>query len=271
MHSYQHQIKTFNNATMHLTHVERALYRAAIEMYYDTEQPLPAADFDWLARKLLARSDEEKTALKVVLDEFFVLTGDVYTHDYCDQVIEKYHNTNSAKARAGKASAEARKKKAAENKRSRKQKSTCDEHVLNSVDGVFEQNSTNKNKNKNKKQEINIYSANAFCFDGIDISDEQIQEVIRIRNKNAKTSKAGKLTQRIVSSLVTEFKQGMGIGYTIEQMLDEWESRGWQGFKSAWLKPKQSGPVNGEMPDGIREWLEESNFIDGEFEERPDE
>lgn len=148
MHSYQHNIKTFNSATMHLTHVERSLYRCLIELYYDTEQPLPADDFDRLARRVMAVTEEEKAALAFVLGEFFEKTGDVYTHDYCDEVIERYQEAVSAKAKAGRASAEARKKKAAARKQQRraanKQDLTGDEQVLNSVGAEGQQNPTNK-------------------------------------------------------------------------------------------------------------------------------
>ena len=114
MHSYQHNIKTFNSATRHLTRVERSLYRDLIELYYDMEQPLQSTDFSRLCRQVLAHSDEEKEALKYVLGEFFTLTGDVYTHNYCDEQIEKYKTGISAKAKAGVASAEAKKQKAAQ-------------------------------------------------------------------------------------------------------------------------------------------------------------
>lgn len=114
MHSYQHNIKTFNNATRFLTRVERSLYRDLIELYYDTEQPLQSVDFGRLCRQVMAHSDEEKEALKYVLSEFFVLTGDVYTHNYCDEQIEKFRTGISAKAKAGVASAEAKKQKAAQ-------------------------------------------------------------------------------------------------------------------------------------------------------------
>ncbi len=110
MHYYQHNIKQFNNATPHLTRVERALYRDAIELYYDQEAPL-TADFAVLARRLMARSEDEKLALKSILDEFFYLDGDIYRHDRCDEEIESYHSGKSAKARAGRASAEARRRK----------------------------------------------------------------------------------------------------------------------------------------------------------------
>ena len=39
MNYYQHHIGDFNNATRHLSLVERAIYRDLLDMYYDTEQP----------------------------------------------------------------------------------------------------------------------------------------------------------------------------------------------------------------------------------------
>lgn len=163
MHSYQHNIKTFNHATRHLTRVERSVYRDAIELYYDAEQPLPADDFDRLARRLLCFSDEEKSALTYILDEFFTLTGDVYTHDYCDEQVENYHNMTSAKARAGKASAEARKKKAEQRKKKRsqsldEQNKTDDGQQLNtcsSGDANHKPETINHNNNPETSDEEN--------------------------------------------------------------------------------------------------------------------
>ena len=145
MHSYHHHIKDFNNATRHLTRVERSLYRDSIELYYETEQPLPADDFDRLARRLMAFSDDEKIALRIVLDEFFHLTGDVYTHDRCDEEIDKFHNAKSAKSAAGKASADARRQRAEARKKARKQQDlTPVEQPLDSVQTDTQQNPTNQ-------------------------------------------------------------------------------------------------------------------------------
>ncbi len=135
MHSYHHNIKTFNSATRHLTRVERSLYRDLIELYYDTEQPLPANDFQRLCRLVIAQTEDEIDALRYVLSEFFVLTGDVYSHDYCDDQIEKYKQVHTSKALAGKASAAAKAAKSEARKRARstksEQKATCVEHALN--------------------------------------------------------------------------------------------------------------------------------------------
>lgn len=104
MNHYPHHIGDFNNATRHLTRVERSLYRDLIELYYDTEQPLNS-DTTKIARRVLAVTDDEKTALNLVLEEFFVLQDDGYHNTRCDAEIAKYQGQIEQASRAGKASA----------------------------------------------------------------------------------------------------------------------------------------------------------------------
>jgi len=120
MHFYQKNIGDFNNATRHLTRVERSLFSDAIELYYDTEKPL-TSDFDKLCRLLLANSTEEQSALRDVLNEFFTLVDNAYFNKRCNEEILKYHIYMDSKSKAGKASAEQR----------AKQKSTGVQHVSN--------------------------------------------------------------------------------------------------------------------------------------------
>ena len=150
MNFYPHHISDFNNATRHLTRVERSVYRDAIELYYDAESVL-TSNFERLSKRLLCVSDEEKEALKAVLDEFFELHDDGYYHERCDLEIEKYRANSSAKARAGKASAEARRKK---KKARNKQKSTGVEQVLNTAITKREQNLTNQEPITNNQEPI---------------------------------------------------------------------------------------------------------------------
>ena len=173
MNFYPHHISDFNNDTRHLTRVERSVYRDAIELYYDTESVL-TSDFEKLAKRLLCFSQEEKAALKDVLDEYFDLHGDGYFHERCDDEIAKYRANISAKARAGIASAKARKQKAAE----RKHKST---RVKSSSTPVHNQEPLTNNQEpikplcddshdelelqrKKQKQEREQILSNAFDF-----------------------------------------------------------------------------------------------------------
>jgi uncharacterized protein YdaU (DUF1376 family) len=121
---YQYHITDFNNATRHLTRVERSIYRDLLDIYYDTEKPLQA-DLGRLARRVIAVSDEELQALEFVLSEFFILDGDVYRQERCDREIEEFHTKVNKKIEAGRASARARSKAAS------KQKVTGVEQVLN--------------------------------------------------------------------------------------------------------------------------------------------
>lgn len=104
MNYYQHHIGDFDKTTRHLTRIERSIYRDLIELYYDTEQPL-TLDRTALCRKILARSNEESTAVEQVLNEFFTETAIGWYHARCESEIERYHNSSSQKAQAGKASA----------------------------------------------------------------------------------------------------------------------------------------------------------------------
>jgi uncharacterized protein YdaU (DUF1376 family) len=104
MNYYPHHIGDFNNATRHLTRIERSIYRDLIELYYDTEQPL-ILDMKALCRKILARTDDESTAVEQVLNEFFTQTEQGWYHKRCEEVMQEYRDNISAKSAAGKASA----------------------------------------------------------------------------------------------------------------------------------------------------------------------
>ena len=107
MNHYPHHIGDFNNATRHLTFVERALYRELLDLYYDTEKPLNS-DTEKLARRVLANTPELRAVLDVVLEEFFVRTPEGWINARCEREIEKYRAQAEQASRAGKASAAAR-------------------------------------------------------------------------------------------------------------------------------------------------------------------
>lgn len=132
MNYYPHHIGDFNNATRHLTRVERSVYRDATELYYDTEKPL-SLDIKSLEKKLICITDEEKKALKDILDEFFIVTDDGYFQTRCDSEIIKYRSNISSKAKAGRASAEIRRQNII-NKST--QFNTCSTDVQQSVNEI---------------------------------------------------------------------------------------------------------------------------------------
>lgn len=110
MKHYPHHIGDFDRATRHLTRLERSVYRDLIDLYYDTEQRL-TLDMAALCRRIIARSNEEATAVEQVLNEFFTETPTGWYHERCEAEIEAYRANNSQRALAGKASAEAKRLK----------------------------------------------------------------------------------------------------------------------------------------------------------------
>ena len=90
---YSHHIGDFNNATRHLSRLERSIYRDMLELYYDTEKPL-TDDFDKLARRCLV-ADEERGALREVLNEFFLAQDDGYHNVRADKEIAAYEKAKN--------------------------------------------------------------------------------------------------------------------------------------------------------------------------------
>jgi len=107
MFSYQFHIGDFNRETRHLTRLERGIYRDMLDIYYETEKPLPL-DIERIFRLVVAISNEERTAVEQVLNEFFHKNELGYAQVRCELEIERYKTNTTQKSEAGKRSAEAR-------------------------------------------------------------------------------------------------------------------------------------------------------------------
>lgn len=102
MNYYEHHIGDYAQATAHLTFVEDAAYSRLIRKYYAEERPLPV-DLSAVQRLVGARTREEKSAVKTVLEEFFFLDDDGWHNKRADVEIERYRlksNKAAASARA---------------------------------------------------------------------------------------------------------------------------------------------------------------------------
>lgn len=86
MHHYPHHIGDYRKNTGHLTNDQDLAYRRLLEMYYDTEQPIPL-ETQRVARRL--RVDTE--SVDIVLSDFFTKTEGGWRHERCDDEIAKYY------------------------------------------------------------------------------------------------------------------------------------------------------------------------------------
>ena len=99
MHYYQFNIGDYRAATAHLSNEEDLAYRRLLDMYYDTESPIPL-ETQWIARRIRVDSD----VVLLVLKDMFIHTQEGWRHARCDQVIADYHamaEKNRANGRLG--------------------------------------------------------------------------------------------------------------------------------------------------------------------------
>ena len=172
MRYYPHNISDFNNATRHLTRIERSVYRDLLDLYYDTEQPI-TLDMIYLLRKIIARSEEEATAVQQVLNEFFNKTEQGWFNERCDREISEYQALNSAKSIAGKASAAKRETERAEKLGKLNEKPTDLQQNPTGVEQVLDSVGSSVQLNRIRKLEIEIE---------LEIEKEQKQRAQEIPN-----------------------------------------------------------------------------------------
>ena len=85
MHYYNFNVGDYIKHTLHLTAMEDLAYRRLLDMYYDTESPIPN-NIPLVSRRL--RIDQD--VVESVLNEFFELTQDGYRNYRADGEIEDY-------------------------------------------------------------------------------------------------------------------------------------------------------------------------------------
>lgn len=230
MNHYPHHIGDFDRATRHLTRVERSIYRDLLDLYYDTEQRL-TLDKAALCRRIIARSNEESTAVEQVLNEFFTETPTGWYHDRCEEEIAAYHANTSQKAMAGKASAEA--------KRLRKLQalngaSTAVEQALNAVttDGngtsTNHQPSTNQPINQEEGETPRKRSATPSVDRPDDVDQQTWADWLTLRK-----AKKAPVTETVLRGARSESEKA---GMSLNAFLQVWCRRGTQGLEAAWLK-----------------------------------
>jgi len=89
MHYYQFNIGDYRRDTQHLTMLEHGAYRQLLDWIYLDEKPIPR-ETDVVFRRLCARTDEDKEAVIVVLNELFELTENGYIQSRCMNEIEVF-------------------------------------------------------------------------------------------------------------------------------------------------------------------------------------
>lgn len=198
MHYYNFNIGDYLKHTLHLTLEEDLAYRRLLDMYYDTEAPIPN-NIPLVSRRLRMGFE----VVESVLNEFFEASEEGFRNYRADGEIAEYHkflDKQKANGRLG--------------GRPKKGKKPMGIPSLTQTEPKITLN--------NKQQTTN----NIHTPEGV--SSDLWSDFIAYR----KRLKAP-VTDRVVTRLIKESKDA---NMTLEQVLETIIFKGWRSFEASWIK-----------------------------------
>ena len=224
MHYYQFHIGDYRAATAHLSNDEDLAYRRLLDMYYDTEEPIPT-DTDWVARRL--RLDSQ--VIVSVLRDMFVLSELGWHHARCDKEISVYKGFSDA----GKRGAAKRWGKGG------------DSPPITPLIATM-----NQEPRTNNHKPIKEKATSVACPP--DVSQQVWSDWLQLRK-----SKKASVTETVLKGARAEADK---LGWGLERFLVEWCTRGSQGLKAEWVVDKQAsmtktGQMNQTVMSGLTRGL----------------
>jgi uncharacterized protein YdaU (DUF1376 family) len=212
LHYYQFHINDYRGATSHLSNEEDLAYRRLIEMYYDTERPIPL-DLAFVSRRIRIAPE----IIAVVLRDFFQETEEGWVNKRAEKEIVLYHEKKDTASRAGKASAERRANK----------KPTDDERPFNDRSTTV-QPTNNQEPITNNQEPIKTITRSRAVSCPLGVSTQVWDDFLEVRE-----AKRLPVTETFIAGITREAAKA---GWSLEQALAECASRGWAGFKSDWVQ-----------------------------------
>lgn len=210
MHYYNFNIGDYIKHTMHLTPEEDLAYRRLLDLYYDTESPIPT-DIPRVSRRLRLGSE----VIESVLNEFFEKTEDGYRNYRADAEIADYHAYIDKQRSNGKLGG-------------RPKKSSGKPTANPSQTQVEPKKSlNNKQQPENYKQQTPVKAL--ATPDGV--SPATWSDFLQVRK-----AKKAPVTAAAIAGIEREARKA---GWSLEKALLECCARGWAGFKAEWVNKDQ--------------------------------
>jgi uncharacterized protein YdaU (DUF1376 family) len=208
MHYFNFHIGDYISHTLHLSCEEDLAYRRLLDMYYDTEKPIPN-DIPWVSRRLRMGSEVVESVLK----EFFELTQDGYRNRRADLEIREYQGFIDKQKRNGRLGGRPSKT-----------------HGLPTANPNITQKKPNQEPITNNHKPIKDKATVVATPDGV--SSEVWDSFVKQRK-----AKKAQITDLVIKGIQSEANKA---GWTLEAALQEIVIRNWQSFKADWVKDKQT-------------------------------
>ena len=141
MHYFQFNIGDYASHTRHLSLMEDLAYRRLLDLYYLKDGEIYGDEAE-VARQIGMR--DEVAAVKQVLQDFFTIDEDRWSHGRCDAEITHFRQKSEKASNAGKASAQRR-----SNERSTDVQQTFNQPITNNQEPI-----TNNQEDKSPKGDM---------------------------------------------------------------------------------------------------------------------
>jgi uncharacterized protein YdaU (DUF1376 family) len=208
MNYYNFHIGDYISHTIHLSLEEDLAYRRLLDMYYDTELPIPN-NIPLVSRKLRINAE----VVQIVLDEFFELTEEGFKNFRADNEIAEYQRfIEKQKANGSKGGRPKKSQRKPTDNPTQSQKKPNQEPITNNHKPIKER------------------ATSVACPH--DVSPQVWQDWLQLRK-----SKKASVTETVVKGARAEAGK---LNWTLDQFLIEWCTRGSQGLKAEWVTEKQT-------------------------------
>lgn len=242
MHYYQFHIGDYASHTRHLSLMEDLAFRRLLDFYYLHEKPILQRD---IARQIGMR-DQEQDVL-TVLNEFFISTDEGFVSPRADKEIKDYKE-HQAKSAWGAFIRDHKQIASFANKEVFIAKFVCGEHKeyietlikhhVPLMGTSFALDATTPTPTPTNHKPIEKKATVVACPP--DVSEQVWQDWLTLRK-----AKKASVTETVIAGAR---KEAAKVGWTLEQFLTEWCTRGSQGLKAEWINTaQQSISKTGEM------------------------
>lgn len=205
MHHYPFHVGDYIRATAHLDIVEDCVYRRLIDLYMETERPIPNETQQVIRRLRLGSSG---LILESILHEFFTLEADNCWHSSrCDSEIQAYKRLANTSRINGKLGGRPKK---------------TQQVILDNPEITQKEPSGLQPRTKNQEPFIKYMPP---------IDEVLLADWMEVR----KAKRAGKMTETAFKGLQREARL---VGLTDEQAVKVCCERSWQSFKAEWYIKK---------------------------------
>jgi uncharacterized protein YdaU (DUF1376 family) len=213
MHYYSFHVGDYLYDTAHLSNYEDLAFRRLLDLYYTSEKPIPNNTHE-VSRRI--RMPNQINAVQTVLEEFFMfdMEKNCWFHKRCDETIAAYQAKAERNREVGKLGGRPKANPSG----------IPQETQLVSKDNPNQEPITINHKPVRER------ATSVACPP--DVSEQVWNDWLQLR----KTKKAS-VTETVIKGARSEASK---IGWSLEQFLIEWCTRGSQGLKAEWLKEKMS-------------------------------